>query len=62
MLGGIVILQRSQCKQARENLEDDDKVALSPSSTPRELQTAPSLYIRVHVEAILNVSFMCHFG
>lgn len=37
----------------RENLEDDDKVALSPSSTPRELHTAPSFCIRVHVEAIL---------
>lgn len=37
----------------RENLEDDDKVALSPSSSPRELQTSPSFYIRVHVEAIV---------
>lgn len=53
MLGGKVILERSQCKHARKNLEDDGKVALSPSSTPKELQTAPSLYIRVHMEAIL---------
>lgn len=41
-----------------ENLEDDDKVALSPSSTPKELQTAPRFYIRAHVEAIL-MCFSC---
>lgn len=43
---------RANKRVRRENLEDDDKVALSPSSTPRELQTAPSFYISVHMEAI----------
>lgn len=37
----------------RENLEGDDKVALSPSSAARKWQTATSFYFSVHVEAIL---------